>query len=153
MTVKQLLVADLSYTLEETANAMADRMILETLAKNGKLSIEEAEFFNTLVHRVITEAAEDFVPDQVMTPTQGGKSGDVILLTGQDGTHYQYNQATGELTPVSDMGNESYEDTPEEDDMGDGSSYSEESTRVRDKATELTESQMIVSNLIKSLGA
>ncbi len=163
MTVKELFVADLGATLEETANWMADKLILESLAKNGKLTIEEAEFYDALVRRVITEAAEEFVPekldiDQYITEGEGGES---MILTGEDGTVYSFNPATCELTPVEGTGGA--EDNPSVNDMGEGAGIEEpamqESTEVEGQEltesteVELTESQMIVSNLIKSLGA
>jgi hypothetical protein len=154
MTVKELFVANLSATLEETANVMADRMILKSLAKNGSISLEEAEFFDGLVRRVVTEAAEDFVPDTLVT-----EGAEPMILTDQEGVMYNFNPATCELTPIE--GGEGSE-KPDIDDMGEGAALAQESTEVAGEeltestevvGEELTESQQIVSNLIKSLGA
>jgi hypothetical protein len=186
MTVKELLVADLQATLEETANLMADRIILESLAKHGKITLEEAEFYDSLVRRVVTEAAEEFVPEEL--PIQ--EAAEPMILTGEDGTVYQFNPATCELTPIEGTGGA--EDNPSVEDMGEGADIEEpemedelkESEEVSDETKEeltesetaeetaeetkeqieesetteepkeeLTESQMIVANLIKSLGA
>jgi len=182
MTVKELLVADLQATLEETANLMADRIILESLAKHGKITLEEAEFYDSLVRRVVTEAAEEFVPEEL--PIQ--EAAEPMILTGEDGTVYQFNPATCELTPIEGTGGA--EDNPSTEDMGEGADIEEpqldeelkESEEVSDETKEeltesetaeetkeqieesetteepkeeLTESQMIVANLIKSLGA
>jgi hypothetical protein len=159
MTVKDVLVQNLSAVLEETANLMVDRIVLENLAKNGKVSLEEAEFYNALVNRVITEAAEEFIPESLdIKPIQESAEGQMIL-TGEDGTVYSFNQATCELTPIEGTGGA--EDNPSVDDMGEGASIAEESTAAEGKLVEEstsveaepTESQLIVSNLIKSLGA
>ena len=159
MTVKELFVADLGKTLEETANWMADKLILESLAKNGKLTLEEAEFYDSLVRRVITESAEEFVPAslEVEKYITEGEEGEMIL-TDQDGTVYNFNKATCELTPIEGTGGA--EDNPGVADMGEGASLAQESTEAKGgiltestELTELTESQQIVSNLIKSLGA
>ena len=154
MNVKDLFVADLSATLEETANVMADRMILKSLAKNGSMTLEEAEFFDGLVRRVVTESAEDFVPETLIQEGVEPK-----ILTDEDGVVYSFNPATCELIPVE--GAEGSQ-KPAIDDMGEGASLAQESTEVQGEVltestetevTELTESQQIVSNLIKSLGA
>ena len=178
MTVKELLVADLKATLEETANLMADRIILESLAKNGKITLEEAEFYDSLVRRVITEAADEFVPDSLPEP----EAAEPMILTGEDGTVYQFNPATCELIPVEGAeGSEPEEGLDEVPAEGDeevqlGESTEETQEQVEESETqevektqeqleesetqevqetqeELTESQQIVANLIKSLGA
>ncbi len=151
MTVKEILVQDLGFVLEETGNRMIDKMVLESLAKNGSVSLEEAEFYNSLVRKVITESAEDFVPDNLdpMSAANG------MILTGEDGTVYSFDQATGELTPIDGTGGADDMAAALED-PGIGAEVMEEpmaeSTQMGGQ-TELTESQMIVSNLIKSLGA
>jgi hypothetical protein len=156
MTVKEILIADLQNTLEEAANLMTDRMVLRSLAKNGSITLEEADFFDGLTRRVVTEAAEEFVPDELIT-----EGAEPMILTGEDGTVYSFNPATCELTPVENTGGA--EDNPSVDDMGEGAALAQESTEVEGKELtesteasepqELTESQQIVSNLIKSLGA
>ncbi len=184
MTVKEILVQDLGLVLEETGNLMVDKMVLESLAKNGSVSLEEAEFYNTLVRRVVTEAAEEFVPDELSAPEipevaeapMGMGGGEAMILTGEDGTVYNFDPASGTLTPVEGTGGADDEsaalEAPGEgvvaeevlaQDMAEStevqaeevlteSTESTESTEVEEKV-ELTESQMIVSNLIKSLGA
>lgn len=144
MTLKDVFVADLGQTLEETANIMTDRVILESLAKNGKVSLEEAEFHDALVRRVIGEAAEEFVPDSLPIMEAGAP----MILTGEDGTVYSFDPATGSLTPVEGTGGA--ENNPSINDMGEGAGIQES---TEGELTELTESQQIVSNLIKSLGA
>ena len=183
MTIKDLFVADLQATLEETANIMADRVILESLAKNGKITLEEAEFYDGLVRRVVTEAAEEFVPEKLELPLiQEGMEGEPMKLTGEDGTVYMFNPATCELTPIEGAeGSEPMDNLEgegaealgeseelsedgkiisklmEESDTGvesaDAGAGSETDETIEDEPQELTESQMIVSNLIKSLGA
>lgn len=175
MTVKELFVADLQATLEETANLMADRVILEALAKHGKITIEEAEFYDALVRRVVTEAAEEFVPERLPVEQFIQEAGEPMILTGEDGTVYSFDPATCELTPI-DAGEEGdMEVAPEmggapmaeSEEAGEeaGELVEEASEKASEKASEeiveesettdeeLTESQMIVSNLIKSLGA
>lgn len=189
MTIKETFVADLKATLEETSNIMADRIILESLAKHGSVTLDEAEFYDKLVRRVITEAAEDFVPEKIDLPEVAeeapveanpfvGADGDVMTLTGEDGTVYSYNPATGELIPVEGVADAVADEVDENVEGLEGQLPEEiaeempaelkESTEVEVEAeaieesteveveveaeVELTESQMIVSNLIKSLG-
>jgi hypothetical protein len=169
MTIKDLFVADLKATLEEAANIMADRVILESLAKRGSITLEDADFYDGLVRRVVTEAAEEFVPEKLELPLiqEGaeGMGGEPMKLTGEDGTVYMFNPATCELTPVEGAeGSEPMEGLEGEGAQALGESTETEGKLVEEGATdvesadagkveELTESQMIVSNLIKSLGA
>ncbi len=188
MTTKEILVQDLGLVLEETGNLMVDKMVLESLAKNGSVSLEEAEFYNTLVRRVVTEAAEEFVPDSL--PIQEGiedmidneeaagvegdviagadADGEIMVLTGEDGTVYNFNPGTCELNPVEGTGGADDESAALEN-PGIGAEVIEEPMPVAEsteaegetlveeaeegEVVELTESQQIVSNLIKSLGA
>jgi hypothetical protein len=166
MTVKDVLVADLQQTLEETANILADRLILESLAKHGKITLEEAEFYDSLVRRVITEAADEFVPDElVITESEEAPEG-TMIVTDQEGNVYELNMASCTLNKIEGTGES---DNPSLDDMGEGAEIEEEpemqeSTQETGELTEsteageaeqqeLTESQLIVKNLIKSLGA
>ena len=178
MTLKETLVADLKATLEETSNIMADRVILESLAKNGSISLDEAEFYDSLVRRVVTEAAEEFVPESLNMPVleemgmPAGAPGEAMVLTGEDGTVYNFDPATCELTPVEGAEGAEGAEAPEAPAAPEGNPFAEstevEATEeVLEEATEateatealeesevqeLTESQLIVSNLIKSLG-
>ncbi len=174
MTVKETLVQDLGVVLEETGNLMVDKMVLESLAKNGNISLEEAEFYNTLVRRVIQEAAEEFVPDSLPIQEDVEVEGEPMILTGEDGTVYNFNPATCELIPVEGTGGAD-DDAAALENPGIGAEVMEEpeipmaeSTEAAEGETlveeaevkveanaevELTESQLIVSNLIKSLGA
>jgi len=184
MTIKELFVADLKATLEETANIMADRVILESLAKHGSITLEEAEFYDSLVRRVVTEAAEEFVPEKLEMPLIQ-ESAEPMILTGEDGTIYNFNPATCELVPMD--GAEGADEAQDglaaiegegAEALGESTEVTEEETLVEESEVspdniketkveggvetdetveqepeELTESQMIVSNLIKSLGA
>ncbi len=174
MTVKEILVQDLGQVLEETGNLMVDKMVLESLAKNGKVSLEEAEFYNTLVRKVVTEAAEEFVPDELPAAPEAPvvDESETMVLTGEDGTVYNFNAGTCELIPVEGTGGAD-DESAALDNPGEGVVQDEilaqdmaESTEVTDEVeltestestetevVELTESQQIVSNLIKSLGA
>ncbi len=204
MVLKELMVDDLKNSLEEASNYITDRLILESLAKNGSISLEEAEFFDAFIKRIITEAAEDFVPDEIQAPAQP------ILLTDEAGNAYMYQPDTGDLVPVeAPEGEPEMEEAPmaapevapevapvaeseevvaevvteatEEKEVGaqvdeategapaqaevekEAEADAKEEVKEAEKAivtesteetqeVELTESQMIVSNLIKSLG-
>jgi hypothetical protein len=89
-----------------------------------------------------------------------------MLLTGEDGTVYQFNPATCQLTPVEGTGGAD-DDGAALEGAGVGAAVTEESTEASEdeklieeseevsepQVKELTESQQIVSNLIKSLSA
>lgn len=97
---KEKFTRDLIGALQEATAYTTDRLILGTLVKNGKVTIEEAKFFNELTQRVIAEAAEDFVPEDInpdAAPEQGSAP---LTLTDEAGNVYSYNPDTGELLPM-----------------------------------------------------
>lgn len=177
MNLKEIFVADLKATLEETASIMADRVILESLAKNGSVSLEEAEFYDSLVRRVITEGAEEFVPEsldlsylQEMADMEAAEAeaaengafanegdpmaGDIMILTDEEGATYQYNPVTGELTPVqqnAEEGQEGLEDLEsDEGNIGEGVPNEKpfaESTEVKAEAKVIEESEVSPSEV------
>jgi hypothetical protein len=71
MGLKEIMVSEVSNVLEETTNFVTNRLVMESLLRNGKVTIEEANFFHSLSKDVITEAAEDFIPDTVTTRYAG----------------------------------------------------------------------------------
>ena len=65
MDLKKIMVSEVASVLEETTNFVTNRLVMESLLKNGKVTLEEATFFNSLAKEVITEAAEEFIPDTI----------------------------------------------------------------------------------------
>jgi len=47
---------------------MGNAMVLDHLAKQGTVTLEEAEFYHNLCTDVITESAEDFIPETLEVP-------------------------------------------------------------------------------------
>ena len=92
----------LGQTLEETTNLLTESLTLRHLQKHGVVTIEEATFYHNLAATVITEAAEDFIPDEVETadPMDPSIGGDTIELYDAAGNCYLFDPATGSLTPV-----------------------------------------------------
>jgi len=99
----------LAQVLEETSSNMANQMTLDHLAKNGAVTLEEAEFFQTLCTDVITEAAEDFIPDTVEVPDAPEEQAPMELF---DAVGNKYVFQDGQLIPV--------DDTQDDDGMQDG---------------------------------
>ena len=52
--------------LADTKENLTESMIFNTLHNNGKVTLEEANFFQNMVDEVITEAAEDFIPSNLV---------------------------------------------------------------------------------------
>ena len=106
----------LASVLEETSTNMGNAMVLNHLSKNGAVTLEEAEFYHNLCTDVITEAAEDFIPDEIDVPDDQGDvpadQGDVPADQGDDdalppielfdavGNKYVFQD--GQLVPVDD---------------------------------------------------
>ena len=65
MNLTQIMAKELSIVLEETTNNVSNRLIMESLFKNGKVTIEEAHFLNKLAGEIIQESAGDFIPDTI----------------------------------------------------------------------------------------
>jgi len=65
MVLKEKMVSEVASVIEETSNFVTNRLVMESLLKNGKVTLEEATFFNELAKEVITEAAEDFIPETI----------------------------------------------------------------------------------------
>lgn len=82
--------------LEETTSMISESLILRHLAKYGSVNLEEASFYQNLVGQVITEAADEFIPEEVETedPMDG------LELYDAAGNCYLFDPNTGSLTPV-----------------------------------------------------
>ena len=110
----------LGQTLEETTDLLTESLTLRHLQKHGSVTLEEATFYHNLSATIITEAAEDFIPDEVET-MDPADAGEAVELYDAAGNCYLYDPSTGSLTPCDapaeggDMG-----DAPAEGgDMGD----------------------------------
>jgi hypothetical protein len=68
MELKTIMSQEVASVLEEATGIVTNRLVMESLLKNGKVTIEEATFLNKLASEVITEAAEDFIPDSIEVP-------------------------------------------------------------------------------------
>lgn len=84
--------------LEETTNMLTEALTLRHLATYGTVTIEESTFYRNLTSAVITEAAEDFIPDEVET-ADIPDGGDAIELYDAAGNCYLFDPNTGSLTP------------------------------------------------------
>jgi len=152
---REIVLGSLQTALAEASNYITDKLVLESLVKNGNVSLEEANFFDSLVKEVLTEAAEDFVPDALPQPSEP------ILLTDEAGNQYMYQPETGELVPVAAGG----EEAPADEAVAESTEVQEEAGQELTESTQeiptdveaeaesniLTENQAIVSNIIKSL--
>ena len=88
----------LGQTLEETTNVLTETMTLRHLQKYGSVTLEEATFYHNLSAMIITEAAEDFIPDEVET-MDPADAGEAVELYDAAGNCYLYDPSTGSLTP------------------------------------------------------
>ena len=90
----------LAQVLEETSTNMGNAMILDHLAKKGTVSIEEAEFYHNLCADVITEAAEDFIPDTLDVPEAPEAPEAMAPMELYDAVGNKYIFQDGDLIPV-----------------------------------------------------
>jgi len=87
----------LAGVLEETSTNMGNAMVLNHLSKHGTVTLEEAEFYHGLCTDVITEAAEDFIPDEIEVPEQEEALPPIELF---DAVGNKYVFQDGQLIPV-----------------------------------------------------
>ncbi len=109
----------LTNVLEETSTNMGNAMTLDHLAKNGTVTLEEAEFFHNLCTDVITEAAEDFIPDTLDVPEPQAEvapeavAGEGEIFYDKAGNAFMF--SGGQMMPVdeTEMGDPEAEEQPE----------------------------------------
>ena len=75
-------------TLGEAANiaatTIAERYALETLSKNGAVSIEEVENVFDIAHRLLTEGSDDMIPATLDLPDQDASVDADVASAGGD---------------------------------------------------------------------
>jgi len=82
---------------------IVNRLILESLLKNGSVNIEEAKFFKDYAERILHESSHLFIPDrqELHESLAEADASSKILIDPETGEQYVYNMSTGELTPTS----------------------------------------------------
>jgi len=80
--------AGLNFIVESVSDNIAQRLILKNLSENGKVTIQEAEFFKMLSKELLTEGSDDLIPDEI---------DDQMVLTDDQGNQYLYHSDTGAL--------------------------------------------------------
>jgi len=130
MELKQIMSKEVAGVLEEATGIVTNRLVMESLLKNGKVTIEEATFLNKLASEVITEAAEDFIPDSIEVP-------DAPVVE----------ESTQVAAPVVEEATTTAQETGTADPVVEEATQAATTT---DKV-ELTESEAIVNNLINKL--
>ena len=135
MELKQIMSKEVAGVLEEATGIVTNRLVMESLLKNGKVTIEEATFLNKLASEVITEAAEDFIPDSIEVP-DAPAADQVVEESTQTTDKVAADQVVEESTQTTDQVEDQAADKVED--------------QVADKV-ELTESEAIVNNLINKL--
>jgi hypothetical protein len=133
MELKQIMSQEVAAVLEEATGIVTNRLVMESLLKNGKVTIEEATFLNKLASEVITEAAEDFIPDSIEVPDAP------VQETVEESVQAEPAQ---EQAPTIEESTQPTEEVVEE---------STQPTEAEPAKEELTESEAIVNNLINKL--
>ena len=90
------MAAMVGQVLEETTSTISESLILRHLAKYGSVNLEESSFYRNLASQVITEAADEFIPEEVETEDPM----DALELYDAAGNCYLFDPNTGSLTPV-----------------------------------------------------
>ena len=117
--INDALVNGVTHVIEEASDYIANRLTNNHLLKEGKVTLNEAKYFEKLAREVLMEAAEELIPDEIEVPNgaqevdqNGDNSTDLggdIVLTDSNGVQYIYHPGTGELEQVS---NDPKEESP-----------------------------------------
>lgn len=78
MSINKLdsIIADsLHSTIEESARVIADNYALDTMRKNGSVSMEEANTMYAMAHTILMEGSEDFIPENLDIPDMDAGAG------------------------------------------------------------------------------
>lgn len=144
----------LPLVLETTSADLKSKLIARTILENGFINLEEAEFLCSIVDTLITEGAEEFIPDEIEVPEEDLEQNELPTeLFDADGNKYIV--SNGMIVPA---GTENGEEAPEVDEVdpaaveeeagdtdGDGDSDAEEAP---EEAPEVNESTKVSQKLI-----
>jgi len=91
MTYKDL-GNDLRGILQEVSSNLSDRLVIDRLNRTGRVTLEESTFFKNVVNSVITEAADEFVPDEIDPDNadQGSQDSQEVMLYDEVGNAYVF---------------------------------------------------------------
>ena len=169
MVLKEIMVNEVASVIEETTNFVTNRLVMESLLKNGKVTLEEASFFNTLAKEVITEAAEDFIPDtvsfeeaEIQMDDSAAKLEEAAALEAQANAKALEEAAALEAAEVAKAKEleeaalevakaKELEEAAAAQAIADEAKALEESTQATNEPVELTESELIVNRLIAKM--
>jgi len=102
-TLAMLQIAENS--IASVHNDMLTKYIVETLLAKGNVNIEEAQFFNELSKKIISESSHLFIPntkeliENIVTSLEEDAK---VLVDPETGDKFVYYPDTGELTPATD---------------------------------------------------
>jgi len=135
MAIEKYMAADVAAVIEETSNFLTNRLVMNTLVTQGKVSVEEAQYFKTLATEVLTEAAEEIIPDYIeVDDIQESAPASQTQESAQESAQEQetvVQESTEIVTATEDTG-------------------AAEATEA-EAAEELTESEVIVNKLLQKL--
>jgi hypothetical protein len=96
----------LPLVMENTGDSLKAKLISRTILNNGAISLTEADYICGLVDQVLTEAADEFIPDEIEVEDEADNVDvEPMELFDADGNKYIF--ADGVLTPAEvsgDMG-------------------------------------------------
>ena len=86
--------------LSDARDNMVNSLTMNLMNTNGKVSLEESEFFGRIVDKVIMEATGDFIPEEVDIPDESGQ--EPVELWDAAGNKYVFQD--GQLYNAEDDG-------------------------------------------------
>lgn len=151
-------------TLAQIHENITTRMLLNKLLTEGYVSIDDAHMINKLVHKVINESSDLFIPDSKQIEKTIAhlinESEGKVLVDPETGDQFIYDPTTGELLPASpaaDAGMDTEDDVPAEDDADMDEDIPAEgdedvsANEVKTESTSLNENEELILNLINKI--
>jgi len=150
MDLNQIMAMEVRKVLDEATDLTTNRLIIESLLKNGKVTIEEATFLNKLATEVIEEAAEEFIPDTIEVEEATKEAAPVVEEATKEEAPV-VEEATKEAAPVVEEATKEEAPVVEEATKEEAPVVEEATKEEAPVVEELTESEAIVNNLINKL--
>ena len=92
--------------LGDARDNMVNSLTMNLMNQNGKVTLEESEFFGRIVDKVIMEATSDFIPEEVDVPDEDSQ--DPIELWDAAGNKYVFQD--GQLYDAGEDGEDGEDD-------------------------------------------
>lgn len=86
MAIDAIIADSIQQTIEECVDVIGNNYALDTLKKNGVVSMEEVSTVRAIATKILTEGQEDLIPENLEIPDMPAESADAPMGINQDTT-------------------------------------------------------------------